>query len=267
MNHLLDEALLAHFYGESESETESAFAVESHLAKCAACSAAYAALRRDLAAMQAVDFPARDADYGERVWRSIAPLLPAYEKPKKSWLQMGLWRGLSYAAGCALLVAGSFAAGRLWEQRQQHGPVAAQNPQPKPAVKEHVVVVVLDDHLDRSERLLVELKHADAGSEETLQPLRDEARALLVANRICQKDAAVKDDPQLATALQRLDQLLDEMTNQPDGLNAATLAQLQQEMNANGLLFEVRVLRSRVAGQQAVRAGLPKRGNAVGGTI
>lgn len=266
MNHLKDEALIAHFYGESESETASAFTVENHLASCTVCSAAYAALRRDLAAMQPLDPPAREAAYGERVWRSIEPLLPAYQAPRKRWFQPELWRGLSYATAGLLLVAGSFTAGRLWQQRQQ-SPMAIAPPQPKPAVKEHVVVVVLDDHLDRSERLLVELKHADPGSEETLLPLRDEARALLVANRVCQKDPAVKDDPQLSAALQRLDQLLNEVANRPEGLNAATLAQLQQEMSASGLLFEVRVLRSRVAGQQAAKTGLPKRGSSVGGAI
>ncbi len=67
------------------------------------------------------------------------------------------------------------------------------------------------------------------------------------------------DDPELATALDRLDHLLDELANQPGGLNMATLARLQNETNADGLLFEVRVLRSRLPGnsrpQPAVRKG------------
>ncbi len=270
MSHLKDEAMLAYFYGESASETETSaentFAVESHLADCAACLAAYAALRNDLAAMKAVDLPARDASYGESVWRQIAPSLPAYELPRKPRLRMGLCRGLGLATACSVMLAGAFFAGRLWEQR--HAPaVAVRAPAPQLAVKEHVVVVVLSDHLDRSERLLVELKHADASNEETLPPLRDEARALLAANRICRNDATLKDDPQLAAALNRLDQLLDEVANRPEGLNAATLAQFQQEMNAEGLLFEVRVLRSRVEHQEAAKAALSRSGKPKGGTI
>jgi hypothetical protein len=270
MNHLQDEALIAHFYREPASETETGagnrFAVESHLADCAACSAAYAALRNDLATMKAADLPARDAAYGERVWRQIAPSLPAYEPVKKRWLRMELWRGLGLATACTVMLAGAFFAGRLWEQK--HAPVVAVQPlAPQPAVKQHVVVVVLSDHLDSSERLLVELKHADPNNEETLPPLRDEARALLAANRICQKDSELKNDPQLAAALNRLDQLLDEMANRPEGLNAATLVQFQQEMNAEGLLFEVRVLRSRVEHQEAAKAAQSLRGKPQGGTI
>ena len=109
-----------------------------------------------------------------------------------------------------------------------------------------VVVVVLSDYLDRSERLLVELKHADADSTQMVSPLRDEARTLLAANRICRQDASKDHDPALDSALDRLDHLLDELANQPGGLNAASLARLQKEMDEDGLLFEVRVLRSRV---------------------
>jgi hypothetical protein len=48
----------------------------------------------------------------------------------------------------------------------------------RPFSSARVVVVVLSDHLDRSERLLVELKHADAENTALASPLRDEARSL-----------------------------------------------------------------------------------------
>jgi hypothetical protein len=56
--------------------------------------------------------------------------------------------------------------------------------------------------------------------------------------------------------------LLEELANQPGGLNMATLTRLQDETNADGLLFEVRVLRSPLPSQQAAAAGRTK-----GGTI
>jgi hypothetical protein len=82
----------------------------------------------------------------------------------------------------------------------------------------------------------------------------------LVANRICRQNARQQDDPALANALDRLDHLLEELANQPGGLNVATLARLQSEANADGLLFEVRVLRSRLPNQQAPTAGHTKGG-------
>jgi hypothetical protein len=137
--------------------------------------------------------------------------------------------------------------------------IARQSP---PPAKQPVIVVVLSDHLDRSERLLVELKHVDADSAELISPLRDEARSLLAANRVCRHNASQDDDPALATALDRLDHVLNELANQPGGLNATTITRLQDEMNADGLLFQVRVLRSRIPDRRSAGAAA-----ANGGTI
>jgi hypothetical protein len=262
MTHLSEEELIAHAYGEGEMA-----AVKRHLEGCAACSNTYTAIESDLAEMKFAEPPDRDAKYGEKVWASLSGLLPAYESAKWNWLRGGRWRGLSYAAACALLLACTFVGGRLWERQQAQSSTkisSQKNPQQAAHVQQpaRVVVVVLSDHLDRSERLLVELKHADAESIEMASPLRDEARSMLAANRICRQKAQQQDDPRLATALDRLDHLLEELANQPGGLNGATLARLQTQANADGLLFEVRVLRSQLPDQETAATGHTK-----GGTI
>ena len=249
MKHLNTEELLEHFYTKSHS-------AEQHLQECAACGASYAALASDLAEMAFVDPPAREANYGAEIWKAIAPRLPFYEEAKKGWGRVHPWRTLSYAGACSVVLVVVFLAGRVWEHAQQHPATATNAPKqmpqkPAPATQQ-VVVVVLSDHLDRSERLLVELKHAD--SAEMASPLHDEAKSLLAANRVFQKSAHQKDDPELAAALDRLEPLLAELANQPAGLNSATLAKLQEEMNADGLLFQVRVLRSRIPSQRAERS-------------
>ena len=245
MNHLSKEELIEQYYSKGTG------GAGQHLEACAQCAEAYAELRSDLEAMKFSEPPARDAAYGERVWQSISGSLPAYERRKRNWLGIGMMRGLSYAAASALMVSAAFYAGRLWEHKQ---PRTAQvsTPPPAPAQEhtapptERIVVVILSDHLDRSERLLVQLKHADAGSEEMLSPLRDEARSLLAANHICQQNMKQEDDPALATALDRLDHLLAQLANRQGGLDAEALSQLQDEMKSDSLLFEVRVLRSRI---------------------
>jgi hypothetical protein len=262
MMHLSEEDLIAHAYGEGEIA-----AVKRHLEKCAECSNAYAAIESDLADMKFAEPPAREADYGQRVWTSLAGSLPTYESAKWKWLRGGPWRALSFTAACALLLACTFVGGRLWERKhaQSNAKMSSHKKEQQAArvaQPERVVVVVLSDHLDRSERLLVELKHADAESIEMASPLREEARSMLAANRICRQKARQQDDPRLATALDRLDHLLEELANQPGGLNAATLARLQTQANSDGLLFEVRVLRSRLPDQQTAAAGHTK-----GGTI
>jgi hypothetical protein len=238
--------------------------VEQHLASCRECADNYTELERDLTGMNRVDAPEREAEYGERVWASIAGSLPVYgpshELAKRRWWTSGVWKGLGYAAACALLLSCAFYAGRQWEQRKQQ-PVAKAEPKSAPA-KQPIVVVVLDDHLDRSERFLVELKHADMDSTAMASPMRDEARSLLAANRVCRKNVGQKDDPELTTALDHLDSLLAEAANEPGGLNAKSIAKLQEEMNSDGLLFEVRVLRSRIT-HRAGTVNKPAKGGTV----
>jgi hypothetical protein len=253
MKHLKEEELVEHYYSQSQSQSqgpdEGEGVAADHLASCAACAADFAALRSDLGEFPAVEPPVRDAAYGEQVWESLRNALPAYEKPKRRWLGVGLGKSLSYAAACGLLAACAFVAGRQWERKQvqtasvrppQQTQLAPAHPQ------QRVVVVVLSDHLERSERLLVQLKHADADSEETISPLRDQARVLLAANRICRQDANKADDPELAPALDRLDHVLAQLANHPGPLSAAEITRLQDELKASGLLFEVRVLRTRI---------------------
>lgn len=257
MKHLNEEELIEHYYKEDEAATR------DHLESCADCTHVFAALESDLGEIDFVSPPKRDDGYGESVWEAISADLPRWNEPRRRWLPLGFAKGLSYAAACALLVVGAFYAGRVWEHKQtavtaEKRPLPAQNPVHAPA---RVVVVVLSDHLDRSERLLVELKHADLDNSETLSPLRDEARSLLPANRICRQNAEKLDDPALETALQHLDDVLGKLANTQGRLSASELTQLQNEMNADGLLFQVRVLRNRVSSEQ------PKTAHSQGASI
>lgn len=244
MKHLNDEQLIDHYYGESEHSANTA----SHLRECAECSRAYAALVRDLSEIAPITPPARDANYGAQVWQSIRTSLPIYQvqqKKHRTWLRLNIWTGLSYATACAVLLAAAFFAGRQWEHHN-HPPqpvaVATNNDQGR----ERVVLLVLGDHLDRSERLLVQLRHGD-----TSAPVQAEARDLLSANRLYRESAAQAGDPALNAALDHLERVLVEVANQPDGLTPAHLAEIEKEMNTDGLLFEVRVLRSNMqSGEQ-----------------
>ena len=249
MIHLSEEDLISQAYGEGDKG-----AVSAHLARCAECSRAYAALRGDLAEMKFMDPPKQDAFYGEKVWASLSDSLPTYKARKGNLLRVRPWKGLGFAAACVLLGACTFMGGRVWERKQAQSTAEKQPEQKQQRAPRRVVVVVLGDHLDRSERLLVELKHADTGKTEMVYPLREEAQSLLEANRICRQNAKRADDAALATALDRLDHLLQELANQPGGLNAVTLTRLQHEIDADGLLFDVRVLRSRLPNHPASSA-------------
>lgn len=240
MKHLTEEELVDHFYGEAINPA----GIESHLHTCNLCAEAYTSLQQDLASIKSPAVPMRDASYGDQVWRSLRGSLPIYEKQKRRWLHFSLMQGLGYATACIVLIAAAFFAGRQWEHRQHPNTQLASNNQPA----QPIILVVLGDHLDRSERLLVELNHANDAS--TVMPVRAEAQDLLSANRLYRESASRAGDPQLTAALDRLERVLVEIVNEPEDSSPAQLARLQKEMNIDGLLFEVRVLRSRIPEQQ-----------------
>src|SRR5256885_5174063 len=138
---------------------------------------------RDLAEITAAATPMRDEDYGQQVWDSIRGSLRAYPAPeKKRWFSFtpgNQWKGFAAVAACLLVIAATFFAGRQWEHRNPQQPVA--NNASGDQGKQRVVLVVLGDHLHRSERLLVELKHAEPSTE---GPMQAEARDLRDAIRL-----------------------------------------------------------------------------------
>jgi hypothetical protein len=248
MKHLEETELIEHYYEESGNMAD----CERHLKLCAACARRYAELTRDLEQVKPLAPPERGEGYAEQVWQSIRSGLPIYEKPRRSWTWRQRWQPLGWAAACALLVAAGFLAGRQW-QRKQAPAVAVQV---DPQARQRVVIVVLGDHLDRSERLLVELNHAGTNDAEAV-PLQSEARELLATNRLVRQSASQTGNRGVEASLDRLGRVLVELANEPDGLSEADLNRLRQEMNTDGLLFDIRVLRSRIHSQASGSEGTP----------
>ncbi|HVT97461.1 MAG TPA: hypothetical protein VHE33_08130 [Acidobacteriaceae bacterium] len=240
MKHLNEEELIELYYGESNAGNV------AHLAGCQECSVQMAELKKDLeGARMAV--PERGAEYGEQVWQELRPRLIPYEKRALGWRGFfgksgAQWKVAVIAVGCAALVAAAFLGGRVWERHQKTNVAGGANPE----VKQRVVLVVLTDHLDRTERLLVSLEHANSSDRVENAQLQSEARELLASNRLYRTTATNAGDPVLAGALDKLQGVLAEVANDPN-LTAADLERLRSEMNTEGILFEIRVLRARGA--------------------
>ena len=243
MKHLSEEELVEVYYAEAGAPAV------AHLAACRECSAQLAELKRDLEGARMAAVPERGAEYGERVWEALRPRLIPYEKAVgwhrffgKSWAQ---WRIAALAVGCAALVAAAFFGGRIWERHQK---VTTTATNAGTQAKQRVVLVVLTDHLDRTERLLVALEHADSSDHEENAQLQSEARELLASNRLYRTTATNAGDPALAGALDRLEGVLAEVANDPN-LTAEDLQRVRDEMNTEGILFEIRVLRAQTPDQ------------------
>jgi hypothetical protein len=240
MKHLSEEELIELYYGEA------ARPASAHFEACRECRAQYTELKQSLDAIRPTAVPQKSAGYGEQVWEALQPRLIRHEKKTMGWRRGSSgwvqWRPATLALGCAVLLAAAFVSGRYWERHTTKNNNAATNANPH--TTQGTVVVVLTEHLDRTERLLVALDHADSSDHAENAQLQSEARELLASNRLYRTSAGRSGDRALAGALDRLEGVLAEIANNPS-LTAEDLERVRKEMNTQGILFEIRVLKTR----------------------
>jgi hypothetical protein len=234
MKHLGEDEFIDLYYGEATTPAN------THLRGCRDCSAKYAEFKHSMDTIQVSVVPNKDSDYGERVWDTLRPQLIPYEKKTARWHGWTQWRVAALTLSFAVLLGAAFLGGRYWERKSTAHPNAADNP----AASRRVVLVVLADHLDRTERLLVELNHADLPNTAENAQLQSEARELLASNRLYRASASNAGDIVLAGALERLEGVLAEIANGPN-LTEADLERVRKDMNTEGILFDIRVLLTR----------------------
>ena len=193
-----EDELIEMYYGEGTS------AAKLHLEACRECSRKNDEFTRSMEEIQSSAVPQRRADYGESVWQTLRPLLIPFEKKKAAWAG---WRAAAMAVGCAMLLAAVFLGGRYWERNTTKQSSVTNSPQ----TTQRVVLVVLSDHLDRTERLLVQLEHSQAPDTNENAQLQVQARELLASNRLYRVTASDAGDPALAGALDRLEGVLAEI--------------------------------------------------------
>ncbi len=238
MKHLTDEQLVWFYYGEERDRQEA----ERHLAGCEQCRAAFAELERSLNAVtEAVPVPERDENYGAMVWAR----LPLEEKRGSSaflaWLFMP--RRWAMAGAMAALVVAAFLAGRFWP----HSRTEVQIARPVPAqVRERVLLVAVGDHLDRSQMVLLEIVNSKPGKRVDISSEQQSAQDLVAANRLYRQTAARTGDAGVAQVLDELERVLLEIANSPSRLSSEEFEELRQRVEAQGILFKVRVIDSRI---------------------
>jgi hypothetical protein len=229
MSHLTEDDLVLHYYGEHDD----ASGVAAHLESCATCRANDESVRADLAAIE-LDSPARDADYGRRVWERLAPRLSESPIARNGIRRrLGAVRAVTYLAIAASLVL-AFLLGRHMPSREDPAQAAL--------ARERILETAVGDHLDRSQVLLLELAHADSP-----EPTAFAARAadLVAANRLYRQTALRAGDAGVAHLLDELERVLVEIANTP-GLTADDIRDLNERIEQRGLLFKVRVVGSRL---------------------
>ena len=111
---------------------------------------------------------------------------------------------------------------------------------------DRVLMVAVGDHLDRTEMILVELENTRPEGRIDISAERDLAQNLVTENRLYRQTAQQQKDPELAGMLDQVERVLIDIAHHPDSVSGKELEELQQRIEAQGVLFKVRVIDSRV---------------------
>ena len=236
MNHLSEEQIILHYYGDAEEATE----VERHLAACPECRAEFARLQSMLQQIEPTEVPEPPANFEEKTWFNLRDRLPE----RGGFLQrlFGQQQKWALAGAMVMLLVIAFLAGRFWPSP---GPQIAQQP-PSQVNPQRVVLVAVGDHLERSQMLLVEIMNEDTKRPLNFSSEQAEARELLDSNHLYRVSSQQAGDPQVARLLDQLGRVLAEIANGPAEVSPEDLEQVRHTIQSEGLLFKVRVVGSEV---------------------
>ena len=227
MNHLTEEQLVLHYYGEPAESP-----VEDHLEACESCRVQYRGLQRVLNTLDSAPVPDRPPEYGTVVWRKIESRVNG--RRRVAWPGA---RGWLLAGAMAALILAAFLAGRF-SQRPAAPSMANTGP-----VRERILLVAVGDHLERSQTILVELENS---SSPDITYERQAAADLVESNRLFRQTAASTGDTATASLLEDLERILLEISNSPSEMSGRQLRDLQKEIENRGILFKVKVFASQV---------------------
>ncbi len=258
MQHMTEEQLISHYYHDGDGVAGAA-----HLAACDECRSQFETLRNVLALVDQLPIPERSDAYGEAVWTRLRWKLGSERRRSRVWGSI---------AAIAAVVAIAFIGGALWHARtQQNGPVhatVAQNVNPASATpasvtesasKDRLLLVVVSDHLDNSERMLLELANADASHSLDVSSESKRAGELVASNRIFRQTAVRRGETRIASLLSDLEPVLVELSHAGSTLSPDEIAALQKRIDSKGLLFKVRIVSAQAGGHQAP-ANAPRKG-------
>jgi hypothetical protein len=220
-------------------------AVARHLAECLPCRGRMAGIRRLFDLVEAEPVPDRGEAYGRDVWRRIQARLP--ERPRPAWRLVFAPPRLAFVGALAAVALAAFLAGRFWKSPQP--PTAATVSQ----TRERILLVTVGDHLERSQTVLIELLHAPAEGP-AAESDRARARELLVNNRLYRQTAASAGERGVSDVLEDLERFLLEASHGASPVSMENLEGLRRRAEAEGVLFKIRVLGSRVREREEAMA-------------
>jgi len=238
-NHLTDEELLLDFYAEGTAADRAR--VRAHLEQCQECRALDRDLRAVLTAVDTAPVTEPPSGFERDMWARIEPLLPVRHAWYTRWNAMV--PRLAIAASIGVLLVAAFTAGRIWERPPAGSSARGVDEQ---NLNERLLRAEVEDHLERSQRMLVELVNAEYTSGPSLEGDRARAADLVAAGRLYRRSAEQVGDAEIGNLLEDLERVLVEVANGPADEAPEELARLRQRIDDQDLVFRVRVVASEI---------------------
>ena len=254
MTHPTEETL--NDYLERELSPAEQVRVATHLETCADCAlvvAEFQQIVRDASVLGPLTPP-------EHVWTQLQQQLesPQSRSPESRVQspESRVWPRFAWALATAALVVMAFFTGRFVNQREQQS-AAQQQPAAtavragadNTVVRERVLLIAVGDHLERSQMVLVELAHAETSGELDISAERQLADDLLASNRLYRQTAQQMGQANVAGVLDELERVLVELARGPSTVSTQQLADIQQRIESQGILFKVKVIGSDIRQQ------------------
>lgn len=226
------------FYGEHPDAER----LRRKIAADPAAARRWEALRHQLAALDRLAPPEPRPGLETRIWARLAPELEGarLHVPVSPWR----WRTWALLGACLALAIGSFLVGRAGRPAPggaEAEAVAALGALPE-AARARVLTAALAEHLDASERLLVEVSNRTPSLDEE----RRWAEALLASNRLYRRAAERAGQRRISALLAELEPLLTGLANGSSESADADFASARERIANQDLLFKVRVTRNKI---------------------
>jgi hypothetical protein len=228
MTHLTDDRLTLLYYNEAGAEER------SHAVSCEHCRVRFADFAQFMDAMRDVPVADPRAQWEQRLWPAIAPRVTTALKPRKPLWSRFYIMGPALAAVCAAV----FIAGMYTQNRVDRNHPEAFSPRSR----ERVLLITMGDHLDRSQIVLAELANAPESGKTDISSEQQLATRLLGENRLLRQTAQHVGDTSDAALLDQLERVLLDIAHAPTEVSSGELKDLQDRIEAQGLLFKVRVV-------------------------
>ncbi len=235
MKHISEEQLVLYYYRDAEDSAS----IAEHLAACTFCRDHFVEVQKFLDSFVMPPTPSPSVDFESKMWQRVGPSLSAPAR----WDWHSLFRPQRLAAVCtiAVLVVVAFLAGHFWP-RPEH-PMATPI---SPKVRERILLVAVGDHLERSQRVLLELLNAPEDGMVDISSEQQRAEDLVESNRLYRQVVEQSGDAGTAAVLDELERVLIQIAHSPSKLSSSDLDEFRRRIENQGILFKVQVIDNQV---------------------